>query len=169
MNVNEMTYGSIADSYATKYNIPTNVFRSFINQQSGFDPLYNGATGQGIGGLINNSKNPAINMFDPAQQLDIAAQGLSSAYKDIGDWTKAIESFAPTPDQSMVDAMGNPTGATQSSDATNGDYKSAGISGMLDTIKNYFDKYAYSLLMFIVGVVMILATVYMVVRESSEK
>lgn len=176
---NEMAYGPIADSYANKYGIPTDVFRSFINERSGFDPFYTGTKGDGIAAVVNNSNNSAINVFDTGQQLDFAAQDLSKRYKDTNSWgtaTKTANNGNAVPgimdgsDTPGYDMMGNPTGVSQEDTETNKPTGEPSDQGMLVNIKNFLVKYAYSGIIFAVGLLLILATAYIVViRGSGEK
>ena len=174
----EVTYGPIADSYAAKYGVPVDTFRQYIGSLSGFDPLYSGTKGNGIAATVNNSSNLLVNSFDPAQSLDFAAQKIAADYKDTGSWTDAFKlngfvTSTDTNDLGSVDAMGNPTGVT------NGDNtavqnaakdNAGGVDGILGSVKTFLTKYAYSGIILVSGLLLILATLYVVVtRGTGEK
>jgi hypothetical protein len=166
-STNESAYGGIADSYAQKYGIPTDIFRDTIRAVSNFDPTFKSDKGSGIAGLSNSTNNKAIDPGYVGQSLDIAAQFVSKSYKDTGDWRAAAESFI--------------TGALPKSLAEN----EAALSGepkpeekendkafwrySMDDLKSFFTQSAWAMLFFIIGAVLILASLYVVIAKGSDK
>lgn len=154
--LNEDAYGSIADSYASKYNIPSESFRNLVRNLSGFDPTYSGPNGEsGIAGAINNSSK--LNAWDVNSQLDLLAQDFADRNKNSkteADYNKAIQSYLGG---GMPDSSNNPgVNAVSIADGT-----------WFDKVSAWFKSNVYAALFFIIGVLIIIATIYSVVKNSS--
>ncbi len=135
-----------ADSYASQYNIPSNIFSALIGQESSWNP-YAQADGSSAYGLTQLIKGTAVQMGvtdinDPMQQLEGGAKYLALMKQQFGSWgtalagynqgpgnayssagaayaAKILKSAGSLPASSSVpvyDIMGNITGYTQSSD-----------------------------------------------------
>lgn len=167
MTTNESAYGGIADSYAQKYGIPTSVFRDTIRQVSNFDPKYKSAKGQGIAGLTNKTGNKNLDPNLVGQSLDIAAQYIKQAYSESGDWLKASESF--------IGGDEEPKSLAENEAALNVSTKPQDESGdkafwrySSDDWKAFFSRSAWGMLFFVVGGVLIIASLYVVISKSGD-
>lgn len=91
-------YVSVAAAAAAKYGVPTAIFQSVIQQESGFNPNptpnqnSNGTTDYGIAQL-NSAYYPNAATMSPEQQLDTAAQTLSQNFARTGNWFDAVKAY----------------------------------------------------------------------------
>jgi hypothetical protein len=168
-NFNEAAYGGIADSYAQKYGIPTEYFRSAIRSASNFDPLYTGKNGDGIAGLSGESSK-YINPFSIGESLDVAAQYIKKTYEETKDWDVATQNYATGYD--TADAKAKANGETLQSneekeaDAARGEKAFWQYSA--DDWKALFAKSAWGLLFGLIGAVLVIASLYVVVVKSGD-
>lgn len=99
------TLKDLADSIATKFGIPTNIFSSLIGQESGagagspystWNPNAVGANGeQGLGQLLptTSAELGVLNPFDPMQNLTAAATYLKAQFTKFGSWQQALAAY----------------------------------------------------------------------------
>lgn len=163
-SINESTYGGVVDSYAAKYGIPLDVFRGVIRNTSNFDPNFKSSTGSGIAGLTNNSKFK-INTSDIGTSLDIAGQYLRNSHQGQGDWEKAAQSFL-TGNESETLASNEEKLNEQKEPASSDDKAFWRYS--MDDWKSFFSRSAWAIIFFITGVLLILASLYVVISKSGD-
>jgi len=171
--MNEAAYGSIADSYAAKYGIPTDIFRNAIRSKTNFDPLYVSDAGKGIAGLNVDPEAKSIDAWDVGQSLDIAARYMKSIFAGTNSWDDASNAFIsgkepdPTTGQSggasgdWTDQTAAEKAAAQKSDKSIWQYSA-------QDWKDLFTRSAWTVLFFIIGAVVILASVYFVIAKSGD-
>lgn len=168
-NFNEAAYGGIADSYAQKYGIPTEYFRSAIRSVSNFDPMYSGKNGDGIAGLSGKS-GELVNVYNVGDSLDYAAQYIKGVYNETKDWDVAAENFATG--YSTADAVAKANGKTpQSAEQAETEAERSGKAFWQyssDDWKALIAKSAWSVLFVLIGIVLIVASVYVVVVKGSD-
>lgn len=158
----EYQYGPIADSYAQKYGIPTDMFRQAIQGRSGFDPNYSGPNGQGIAGL-SFTQPGSINPMDPGASMDKAAQIMSAMYKGGGggDWQTTVDTF-----------LGNDAGTqTQAQSPNAPDNSMLGKlkpSSWLASFTEWAKNGAFTIVIVLIGLVLILGSVWMIIDAKSE-
>lgn len=162
VNFNETTYGPIADSYASKYGIPTDIFRDAIRRTSNFDPMARG----GIAGITNSSNNTKVKSFDIGQSFDFAAQYMSQVKADGNEWSSVADNYVSG---SSVQSKDDKTLAQNEADqnaapAVEGDKAFWRYSS--DDWKAFFTRSAWGVLFFILGVLLIGATLYTVVTKG---
>lgn len=99
-NVNEDTYGAIADKYAAQYNIDPTIFRNLIRSESSFDPYaintkaVNGEHASGIAQFLpSTAAEKGVNVFDPNSSLEGAAKYLSDLVKQYGNINAAVAKY----------------------------------------------------------------------------
>lgn len=175
-SVNEFAYGGVVDSYAAKYQIPSTVFRDIVRNVSGFDPTSQTPNGSGIAN-INVKGFDSVN--DVGASLDFMAKALTGIYNDVGDWSKVAAQYPgykdKTPEPEMqYDAMGNATGATSAPDYSNNSTEKSSAGKYIwqytaDDFKALFSKYAYGSMIAIVGTILIIGSVWVLVKTSGEK
>lgn len=169
-SLNENMYGGLADSYASRYGIPADIFRDTLNKASGFDPKYSSVTGKGISGLNIDVKG--VDSGNVGSSLDFAARILAGSYKTSGSWSKAVSEYLGNNQSTMpnTDAMGNPTGQDE---PIPNDTGSKGVlnygTGVFGNIMAWFSSNAYNFLFGLIGVVIIVATLWTVVKNSGSK
>lgn len=86
---------AMADQAATRYGIPTDLFRRLIKQESGWNQGAVSSKGAiGLGQLMpNTAQELGVDPNDPAQNLDGAARYLSQHYQTFGDWPTALAAY----------------------------------------------------------------------------
>lgn len=152
---NEYAYGPIADSYAQKYGIPSDVFRNLIRGISGFDPNFKGnnGDGRGIASLGFSGNNPNMpNPNDVGSSLDFAANMLSSLYKSSGSWDVASKLFT----------TGTPEETKAAQDVPDPNSWTAKIGA-------WFKSAGWTMLISAVGILLILGSVWVIVNSSENK
>lgn len=169
-DTNLATYGPMADMYATQYGIPTDVFRSAISAVSNFDPNYVSDSGvTGLSGL--NINVGGKDGSDPSTALSTAAQVISSNYstQGTGDWADAVSSYfddantsVPSSGASTSTANSSPSSTQQTTD---GKYIWQYTS---DDFKNIFDQYAYGALVSIVGILLIVGSIWVLLIQQKK-
>lgn len=168
--MNESAYGNIADSYATKYGVPTDIFRNAIRTKTNFDPTFSGSVGKGIAGLNVDPNAKSINAFDVGQSLDIAARYLSSIYKETNSWDTATQDFVTgIPYEKGQGQTGGASGdwLNVPQDAQAASDKSI-WRWSLDDFKAWFKSYTWAALFFTVGVLVILASIYVLIVKGGD-
>lgn len=170
-------YGNAADKAAQKYGIPVDKFRGMINDISGFDPYNVRADGGGgLAGLkADNFKG--VDIYNPESALDTAAKVVSSIFSQDGkkSWDGAINDYkemlngglaVPVKEnegsKSVIDKLGDYFG---SDDEEEPDDKPFWQYGMTD-VKSFFQESIFSLLFGIIGVILILGSVYALFRAA---
>lgn len=173
---NAATYGGIVDSYANKYGIPTDIFRQVIGGSSGFDPTYNSSTGKGIANINVGSGVSGVNPFDIGQSLDIAAQYVSSAYNSTGSWGAAADEYLGANGANSVPSTTPSASDTAISNAATDTGTSADTPGSKNILSLTIDDIiaelklsAYSASLFIIGILLIVATIWHVVSTNGAK
>lgn len=181
--VYEKQYGPVADKYASKYGIPTDIFRGVISSVSGFNPYKVNPDGSGgMAGLKQDGfKN--LDIYNPSSSLEVAGAAIADLYKNEAgnSWERAAEMFkgktvnvSDSGDMPMTDAMGNPTGQSvkeyEANDKTtaNGDRSKPFWQYTSDDFKTFFQKSIYGLLLGIIGVVFIFGSIFMLFRAKSQ-
>lgn len=98
-------YQGMASSIAQQYGIPSNVFTSLIQGESGFNPnAFNSGASSGAYGLGqilgSTAASPGYgltpltgDLFDPQNNLDFSARYLSALYGKSGSWADAINAY----------------------------------------------------------------------------
>ena len=159
-SLNENAYGGLADSYAAKYGIPKDVFRTAIRNKTGFDPLYESDNGKGIGGAIMADNNKSLNPFDLDTAFKMAAIVMTDAYSITKDWNDVIGAF------------GANRAMTAESAKINADAKlppkndKAFYQYGMDDVTAWFKSASWGLLFGLIGVVIIIASIYTVITKS---
>lgn len=171
-NFNEVAYGGIADSYANKYGIPTNVFRDVIRMSSNFDPFYTGTKGDGIAAIKLDSSNQNINPFDIGQSMDIVGKYMVDAYQSSKSWESAAGTFlygesAPqgnnaTPDNVMPKDGSAIPEADKASSKSLWQYSA-------DDWKALWIRSAWTILFTLIGILIIAASLYVLVTKGGDK
>lgn len=151
----EYAYGPVSDSYAQKYNIPADVMRDAIRQRSGFDPNYSSSNGKGIAGL-NFTKPGSPNPSDIGSSLDFVGQYLSSVYKQTGDWKATLGDFLGTDEASKSQQQEAQQAADNSDDSTIG------------KITAFFKKGAFTIIIVLIGLVLILGSSWMIISNKGK-
>jgi hypothetical protein len=163
-SINESTYGGVADSYANRYGIPTNVFRDAIRNVSNFDPSFSSKDGNGIARLnvVGDSKwlpNPS----DVGSSLDFAARLIASDYKSSGSWDKAVSSFMglPEPVGTGGEIFGDPINKSANP-------KYVEKPGMFSDITTFLRDSAWTITFVIVGATLIIGSIWILVKTSGD-
>lgn len=90
-------YGQAADDIATKYGIPTPIFRSLINTESGWNAYAVGKSGDlglmQLSPTIYKSAQYKAQPFDPISSMNSGAAFLSDLYKQYGNWGDALAHY----------------------------------------------------------------------------
>jgi hypothetical protein len=158
---NETAYGPIADSYAQKYGIPTDVFRDAIRKRSGFDPQYSDSAGRkGIAGL-SFTKSDSPNPNDVGSSFDAVGSIMSAMNADNNDWSKTLASFLGT-DQATKDEQQ----AAQDEAAKNGDDTIVGRA--INSITGFFKQSAFTILIVLIGLVLVLGSAWMIISNKGK-
>lgn len=166
--MNESAYGNIADSYATKYGVPTDVFRNAIRSKTNFDPTFSGSVGKGIAGLNVDPNAASINAFDVGQSLDIAARYLASIYQETKSWESASDAFITGNEKPQTGgASGDWLNVPQDAATAAADSKSI-WRWTLGDFKAWFKAYTWAALFFTIGVLVILASIYVLIVKGGD-
>lgn len=93
------TLKEMADSVATKFNIPTNIFRAQIQQESGWDPSIVGKAGEvGLTQIKPSTAGlDAATLTDPLINLNAGAKYLAQQYTSFGNWSDALAAYNAGP------------------------------------------------------------------------
>lgn len=101
---------------AQQYGVPTDLFTSIIQGESGFNPnAVNPLTGaEGLGQILPSTANQPgyglqqlTNPLDPQSNLNFAAQYLQTLYQKLGTWIGAVAAYSGTPAGSLPYAGNN--------------------------------------------------------------
>jgi hypothetical protein len=144
----EYAYGPIVDSYAQKYNIPTDIFRSAIKERSGFDPQQTSATGRGIANLDFKGAE------DIGTSLDFVGKYLDGVYKQTGDWDSALGDFLGTDEASKAQQEEAQKVADSQDDSWTG------------KAVEFLKKSAFTILIVMIGLVLILGSSWKIINSS---
>ena len=96
------SYQELASEYANQYGVPTDIFTSVIQAESGFNPgAYNSSSGAtGIAQILpSTAANPGFGLSpvdptNPTDALQFAAQYLRALYNKLGSWTGALNAYS---------------------------------------------------------------------------
>lgn len=93
------TYVSAAQSAASKYGIPSQLFLALIQQESTWDPgVVSSAGAIGLGQLMpNTAATLGVDPTDPMQNIDGAARYLKAQYDEFGSWDLALAAYNAGP------------------------------------------------------------------------
>lgn len=167
-STNENMYGGIADSYAAKYNIPIDVFRNTIRRLSDFNPANDNHYGKGIAGI--DVGTTGIDQMDVGKQLNYAAQYMADRYKKIGNWDDTVTDYLIGSENAGTSSDGKTLAENEA--AINGESapeesKAFWKYGLSD-VQGYLQKSAWSILFILIGVVIILVSLYVLIVKSGD-
>lgn len=186
-NANETQYGPIADKYAKQYGVPTDVFRSTINDVSGFNPYKVNPDGTGGIASMRDGAIKGVDIYNPNQSLETAAKTMAAIQKaEGGTWDQVASIFKTgrvfdesgnlatdsSGNMPAYDIMGNPTGMSQA-DANANDAATKDTSDdkpfwayTSQDWKDFFSNSIYGLIFGIIGVVLILGSIFMLFKSK---
>jgi soluble lytic murein transglycosylase-like protein len=89
------SFGTAVDSAASKFSIPTAIFRSLIQTESASNPYPAvGKDGEiGPGQIMPYNVPAGVNPYDPTQNVNLSASILSGLYQKFGNWRDALASY----------------------------------------------------------------------------
>ena len=96
--MSEQLYGDTADQIAGEYNIPSNIFRSLINIESGWNPRAKSSAGaigltQLMPVIYRSKQYLTFNPYNPEDSMRTGARFLSDLYTKYGDWNDALSHY----------------------------------------------------------------------------
>lgn len=100
MNWTRAQLVEMADTAASRWNVPTDLFRALIQTESGFDPYAIGSVGEvGLGQLTwDTSRAVGVrDRFDPEQNLDGAARYLGHHLEQFQNERYAVAAYNAGP------------------------------------------------------------------------
>lgn len=89
----------VGQHFAQKYNVPWQLFRAMINQESGWNPKAVSPAGAiGFGQLMpGTAQGLGVNPYNPRQNLKGSAMYLSNQYNTFGNWKQALAAYNAGP------------------------------------------------------------------------
>lgn len=89
----------VGHHFANKYNIPWQLYRALINQESGWNPNARSPAGAiGFAQLMpGTAQGLGVNPYNPRQNLRGGAEYLANQYNTFGRWRKALAAYNAGP------------------------------------------------------------------------
>ena len=195
MAANEAIYGPIADAAASKYGLDTGIFRRLISSESSWNPTainpqsVGGENASGIAQFLPSTASArGVDPFDPYSALDGAAKYLSeltskfglsegiAAYKGYSNRTSEAAQTTASKiigDSGTVDIRPDgkdPLGNQMGPDSVQKNAKPGNSKSLWqytsDDWKNLFQNSAWGFLLGAVGVLLVILSIYMLVKRG---
>lgn len=177
----EQQFSPLADQAAGSAGIPAAILKGVIQSESDWNPYALSSTNvYGLAQFTGSTANQyGVNRYDPASNLNGAANYLRDLFKQKGNWFDAINAYKgnnPSGTQKALDFAtgkygytGTDTGsATGTSTPTTGSGGSSGALGLpsMAGIKNWLAGSALGVMIGFAGVVLVIGAIWALLNKS---